>query len=328
MNLSLEMVLRCLDLLPILRENQGITLDRLAEVTGFTRKYIADELIPALMLCGSPPYMPHDYVSVDLDGDKVFLQFADHFQRPVTLLPVEIMALHLALTTVRFRNDHLPQIRSRLKELIEKIENALPEDLRVLLRESHRISFGDRKDEESPWFLSLREAAEQRRQVRIDYLSWGDSEIKRRVIHPYGLVTLDGVTYVVAHDSLRGYEVSFRLDRIHGLEVLDDGFEIDAGFSLEDRVRQGLFQRPGVDEKEVQIRFRGPASTLISEMFDPSRWNREKDRSVVLRLNTSRPNSVVRWALRFGTDAEVVGPKDVRRLAVEELGKLRAAYAE
>ena len=80
MNLSLETVLRCLDLLPIVRENQGIELSELARRTQIPEKVIADQLVPMLMLCGSPPYMPHDYVSIWLEGDRVFFSYPPTFR--------------------------------------------------------------------------------------------------------------------------------------------------------------------------------------------------------------------------------------------------------
>ncbi|MCA9320471.1 MAG: WYL domain-containing protein [Planctomycetes bacterium] len=326
MNLSLETVLRCLDLLPIVRENQGIRLQDLAERTGIPAKIISDQLIPALMLCGSPPYMPHDYVNIWLDGDAVYVSFADQFRRPVTLLPIEITALHLALSTLRLPNDHLPEIKDRVQELRQKIERALPQDLRVFLDDPDRISVDDRRDASSPHLLPLKTAAEKHRKVRIDYLSRGETVTKSRVIHPYGLVTRDGVTYIVAYDTVRNHEVSFRLDRVLGVEVSNESFTPDPSFSLEQRAREGLFHRPGVNEKELRVRLRGRAAVIVAETLDQRQWRRENHDTVVLTLPTSRPRAAIRWVLRFGADAVVEGPEDLRQMAIDELRALRAAY--
>ena len=51
-------------------------------------------------MCGVPPYFPHDYIAFSLDGDRVYIRFADQFRRPVSLNPLEALALKLACECV------------------------------------------------------------------------------------------------------------------------------------------------------------------------------------------------------------------------------------
>ena len=326
MNLSLETVLQCLDILPMVRENQGITLTELAARTGLKAKKIADQLIPTLMLCGSPPYMPHDYVNMWLEGEHVYVEFADHFRRPVTLLPIEVTALHLALTAAARPGEHDAEVRRRLEELRMKIEWALPEAQRIFLRESERVSLSDHPDRGSPLLETIRDAVQRRRKIEIEYLSFGDKRMKRRVVHPHGILVKDGVTYVPCFDEIRGHICSFRLDRINEVKTLGESFEPQPGFSVEEHARDGLV-RPGEDDEyEILLEARGAAARYLSESLDQRQWHWQKNDVLAVKLPTSRPHAVIKWAVRQGPDLVVVGPAEARRMAIEELQELRAHY--
>lgn len=327
MNLSLETVLRCLDLIPIIRENQGIELAELARRTNIPEKLIAKQLIPMLLLCGAPPYLPHDYVSVWLEDDRVYCGFADHFRRPVTLLPIELVALHQALSSVKVAVENDPRTAERLEALAMKIERALPEEQRVFLDQSDRVVVDDFSDGGSPFLTDVTNAVQERRKLEIEYLSFGETKTKRRIVHPLGVLVKDGQSYVPAFDELRGRVVSFRLDRIAQTKRLAQWFEPPADFTLEKYAQTGLSGARPDDDHEITIRITGRTARWVSEVFEPSRWSWKDRETLVLLLTTSRLAAAVRWVLTLGTDAEVVGPAEARELAAREIQSLAQAYA-
>ena len=83
--LTHEVVSRCLALIPLIREHQGMTLDELSRLSRLPKEQIADELGQVLLMCGVPPYFPHDYISFSLNGDRVQIRFADHFESLLVL---------------------------------------------------------------------------------------------------------------------------------------------------------------------------------------------------------------------------------------------------
>ena len=327
MNISLETVLRCLDILPIVRENQGIKLEELAQRVGIKPKAIVDQIIPTLMLCGAPPYMPHDYVSIWLEGDHVFVEFADHFRRPVTMLPIEITALHLALTAAARPGEHDPQVRERIEMLREKIERALPEQQRVFLEESNRISLSDHPDQGSPLLDSIREAVSKKHKIDLEYLSFGNSQLQWRVAHPYGILVKDAVTYVPCFDEKRGHVVNFRLDRMNDLKILGETFELQPGFDMQQHAADGLWRASQNDEIVVKLEARGATARQLAETLDQRQWQWLDDERLEIRMPTSRPLSVVRWSLSHGPDLKILEPEDVRAMAREQLDGIAARYA-
>lgn len=324
MNISLETVLRCLDILPIIRENQGIALAELARRAVIDENVIVDQLIPALMLCGAPPYMPHDYVSIWLEGDKVFVGFADHFKRPVTLLPIEITALHLALSSSAFPGDDDPEVQSRFQVLREKVERALPREQRVFLEQTERLCLDDNPERRSPHLPRLKEAVANFSELSIDYLSFGDSTLKTRTIRPYGIIVRDGVTYIPSFDEKRGHVVSFRLDRVHSVEATGQKFAVDPAFNLEKYLRDGMYAARNKDEQEVKIRLKTPTARWVAEALDQRQLEWENHNTLIVTLSSSRPLGVVRWVMSLGPDAELLSPPELRQSMIDEIKKLQA----
>ncbi|MEE9394144.1 MAG: WYL domain-containing protein [Planctomycetota bacterium] len=324
MNLSLETVLRCLDLVPLVRENPGIKLAELSKRSGFSEKTIVDQLIPTLMLCGAPPYMPHDYVSIWMEGDEVHCSFADHFKRPVTLLPIEITALHLALASSWFPGGRDARVEARISALREKIEKALPEQQRVFLRESERVSIDDNPEASSPILALLKIAIAKRHKAEIAYLSGGEDRLRVRIVHPQGIVVQNGVTYVPSWDQRRGHTVSFRLDRIDSAQLLEETFEADPDFDLEEFTRAGIFSSRGQDETEVVIKATGASARHIAETLDQTQWSWDKKgETLTLTLSTSRPKAIARYLLTLGPEAFIESPGEYRSALAAEIKRLQ-----
>ena len=84
---------RLLSVIPLIQRRQGISLTELQETLGVSKKELQTDL-NAILLCGTPPYHPHDYISVHVEGDRVMVDFADHFARPARLtLPEALVAV-------------------------------------------------------------------------------------------------------------------------------------------------------------------------------------------------------------------------------------------
>jgi len=269
--------------------------------------------------------MLHDYVNIWLDGDSVWNGFADHFRRPVALLPLEITALHVSLVNSLVSYGDQAEVRERLETLAGKIERALPPEQRPLLRESERLSVVDGADVQTPELETLRCAVRDCRKVEVDYLSWGESRVKRRVVHPYGIVVIDGVTYVPSHDENRGHVVALRLDRFDKVRLLRERFVRDPGFSLEAWAEKGS-AAPRQGETEVCIRVTGRTARFLSETLDQRQWRWRDGDTLEVRLATSRPLGLVRWTLQLGPDAVIESPEAIRELAIDEIHRIRRVY--
>lgn len=86
--------------------------------------------------------------------------------------------------------------------------------------------------ESVPLLPRLREAAQERRRVRLRYRSAGASDAGTRTVDPYGLVDQSGVWYLVA--AHRGRDRTFRVSRIQDAIVLTEPVRLPFDADLEE----------------------------------------------------------------------------------------------
>ena len=91
----------------------------------------------------------------------------------------------------------------------------------------------------------LREAAEQRRKVRLAYLDLKGVRTSERVVRPLGCVYWGEVWTLAAWCESRDGFRNFRVDRIDALEVLDERFRDESGKTLAHLLRAVGADRSG-----------------------------------------------------------------------------------
>jgi predicted DNA-binding transcriptional regulator YafY len=84
----------------------------------------------------------------------------------------------------------------------------------------------------------LRGAADARRKLRVDYLDLNERRTTQRVLRPLGCFYWSATWTLAAWCELRNDFRSFRVDRIEGLDVLDERFRDEAGKTLADLFRR------------------------------------------------------------------------------------------
>src|SRR5262249_61020443 len=85
-----------------------------------------------------------------------------------------------------------------------------------------------------------------------DYPAW-DGRPGTRTLDPYGLVFHTGRWYVTGHDHDRRAVRTFRLDRVAGVQVRPDGYEIPRGFDPAAYVLAGIANVPWRYEVRVVL---------------------------------------------------------------------------
>lgn len=125
------------------------------------------------------------------------------------------------------------KLANAAKEAINKINTVLPAKMKRAL-EKPRIfapAFPDMRAA-GPRLDALHEAINQRRKLRIHYLSLDEAR-SRRVLWPLGLVFWGNVWTLASWCEMRNDYRTFRVDRIEHFEILDQRFEETAEISLQ-----------------------------------------------------------------------------------------------
>lgn len=185
---------------------------------------------------------------------------------------------------------------------------------------------------EQPAHLPLvARAVWEERRIHIRYRSWKAE--KERLVAPLGLVLKGGAWYLIG--GVEGDARTYRISRIRELTVLEDGFERPPGFDLAaywTGATQRLEAELHAGRATVRLSpwgvtmlpaFTSPfvqAGTEIGSGADAEGW-----RTATLPIGSVRQAAVE--LLRFGAEAEVLDPPELRARMAEIASGLHRLYA-
>jgi len=201
-----------------------------------------------------------------------------------------------------------------------KVLSALPPDLQERASRAERYFHLDtrgwfRAEDTVPHLPTIAAATWQGRRLSSRYREGG--RVVQRTLDPLGLVLKGGAWYLVAHRSA-GMRV-YRVSRFASVRVREEGFERPEGFELasywDEWSRSFEASRPQV---EVKIR----ASDVVRR-FLPGELHGEDGVYVVGFENL---DEAFRELLKFGSDAEVLEPAELRERVATAAGEVAALY--
>ncbi|MBI4570303.1 MAG: WYL domain-containing protein [Planctomycetes bacterium] len=320
--MAFDRVGHLLALISYLRANCPVTVERAARDLGLTRVALLRDLDDVLM-CGTPPYAPHDYVGVTEEGGVLTIDFAPHFARPVRLTAEEALALRLLLDTLPTGEAALRG--EAVQRLARKIEEAVaPGPARRAPAAARRILSGPKRGlTGDPRASLLARAASLSRKVVIEYYTAARDEIATRVAHPVGLFEEGGRAYLAAWCESRRGPRSFRLDRIRRVTPMEEPFDPRPGLTIDDFRLRGAPPRlsPGDEVSllfhpalERRLRREWPAWAVSTARKEGAAGECE---GVRVAFNATETDWLPRWLLRYG-----------RRFRVERPAALAARVAE
>lgn len=308
---------RILTMIPLIRRSPGISIDDLAKVLKAKRKEIKQDL-DQLMLCGVPPYLPHDYISVILDGDKITIEFADQFEKPARLTLREALALKLAV-------ESIPPVGGEIDEAARELGESID---RLLRREAggegHAADLEGKiaattEPELRERMAKLEDARRRRRPLDIAYFSVSSGRSGTRRVHPLGVFDDKGNHYLIAFDETSKEIRSFRVDRVSEIGEARDAppFAPPEGFDLQQFTKQGIGPRKGLS---LRIRFDAAVARFAREDYEgTARIDELPGGDVVVELTAGSIPWAVSRALAYGELAELLEPHEARAELVKRL---------
>lgn len=318
-----ESLRHALTLIPLIQAHQGITTAELAARTGLSEAQITDEVARLVMMCGVPPYAPNNYVSIWVEKGRVYIRFAEQFERPVRLVLQEALALLLALRPLA-TGDH--PFADAVRRLRGKVLQAIGPDAQRALSLAERAIRGPGKLGAGR-MGQLREAMARCRELRISYWSAHRAAASERVIRPYAMAEHDGDWYVIAHDSQRDTVVSFRVDRIRDAELLEAEFEVPMDFDVRKWSEDRDFV-PAAANVVARVRFTGDAVRWAREELPPKDCQVQADGSLLANVRVASEVWFLSWLLPFGREAEVLEPPELRAEVAMRCRRILAFYDE
>ena len=136
------------------------------------------------------------------------------------------------------------------------------------------------------------------------------------IISPFKLIINDGYYYVLAWNSSRNHTVTYRLDRMKGVEVLNEAREGNLEFSkinMESYTQQHFGMFSG-EQKTVSLRF---ANRLLDTMVDRFGtgadvfYRPDGDEHFVVTTQIAISDQFYGWVSGFRKMAQIMSPPDV-----------------
>ncbi|MEZ0227296.1 MAG: helix-turn-helix transcriptional regulator [Planctomycetota bacterium] len=298
---------RLLTLIPLIRRSPGITIDELAKLLKVSRKEVNADLV-RLNICGVPPYLPHDYITVLYDGDRISIDYAEHFEKPAALTLREALALKLAL-------EALPpgdaKINSARDELMGAVDRLLREQGTEISSELEGRLASTTSDATGKKLTTLREAVKKRRPLDVVYYSASSEATAPRRLRPLGVAEADGNHYLVAHDEGKNDVRHFRVDRIHSITEPKSApaFEPPRDFDLGSFMKKGFGPRSG---QPIKLRFDKAVARFAKEDYDGFPIEQLPSGEIVVEIQAGSITWAVSRALQFGEHAEILSPPEAR----------------
>ena len=303
-----DRVLRMLAIVPwIAAQSDGASIDDICERFAIDRSQLVEDLETVSMV-GVAPYTPDLLVEVLIEDDRVWVTLPIAFDRPLRLTPDEGLSLLTAgssLLSVPGADTGGPLARG-LDRIAALLGVAPGDDIHIDLGQA-----------EEDTLRVVRQAIADRRQLRLDYYSYGRDEHAARTVDPHRLWADAGQWYLAGYCHLAEDERIFRVDRMAAIELLDT--ESDRGAKgrgpLEGYVA-------GVDTPRIVIRLE-PQARWVLEQYPIEVIDEQEDGSVRATIAVSAVPWLERLLLRLGPEARVeradagladAGPRAARRV--------------
>ena len=177
-------------------------------------------------------------------------------------------------------------------------------------------------------FASCAFALAKNRKLRIKYRSAYSNTIQEREISPLHLLLYLGNWHLIAYCHSRGDLRDFVLSRVAEMEILADLVSKEL---LARDIKRMLDRHYGIflqgEEKRVKVRFRGRSVGIVRDQlwFAGQQVTEGKD-SLLLSFPVTDYREVLGDILRFGAEAEVLEPAELRELVKETSASMAKLY--
>ena len=320
---SLNKTERLFALVLLLQNKPNMTSRDLSEHFGVSRRTIFRDL-RTLGESGVPLTYAEDGGYEILDGYQL---------PPLMLTAREAATLLVGTEFTKLQPD--ASLRQDADRVAMKIQSVLPETVgdyierlqqRTVLAPFNETQGrgGATGDEQGLWF-EISEAISHNRVLKMTYYVASRDEETVRMVDPLGLVYYSDHWNLIGYDHLREDIRNFRLDQIRKLRTRFDTFTPPAGFDLKEHLRE-RGQSP--ENVRMTVRFRDRAwrwartqvpADVEQELPEGDGWTR-------VTFEFENTAYVAKWLLRYGTDAEVIGPDDLRDEVIRQARGVAAMY--
>ncbi len=146
-----------------------------------------------------------------------------------------------------------------------------------------------------------------------------------RNVHPYGLISRNGFWYLIAFDTEKSSQVTYRVDRFEGSATVGapGAFVRPSDFELETAFERDAKEFPGVVNELAVVRLdRRIAPGVVRELGEDVVVATRSDGSVEVEVSCGNRVAFRSWLYAMVDRAEVISPESVRNEIIADLERL------
>ena len=230
----------------------------------------------------------------------------------------EMLVLYFLLSQDRiFKNTDVSELLSSIRQ---KLSAIMPSDY-LSAAQSDRMdslfiagSFHTKIYKEKEDIIDkILEAIVEQKVCIVTYRALSHGKENTYRIHPLRLFEHDGGLYIFVfipkHNTIR----ILALDRISKLDIGNETFDEPEDFNPES-ILSGTFDLVLGDPVSIKVKFTPEGARRVkNRIFSEHQIMEEQDDgSVILSMDTSGRDDVLRWVLSFGNDAKILSPPELR----------------
>jgi predicted DNA-binding transcriptional regulator YafY len=304
-----------------------VPLARLQDELGCSRATLYRDIAFLRDALGAP-------IESEGDPDAAAIRYAadeeSRFELPGLWLNAD--ELHALLATHQLLSQTEPgALKEDLSPLIERVNQLLDlhgGDHRAALDRVRILRTGRRYD--APVFRAVASAVLGRKRLMMRYDARGTGERSERTVSPQRLTFYRDNWYLDAYCHRRESLRSFSVDRIRNAQVRDEPAQDTAEGLLDEHLASSYGIFSGKPRDTAVIRFSAQSARWAAEQH----WHRQQqglwlsDGRYELRVPFGNPTELLMDVMRFGPDAEVVGPASLRAMLRARLSMTMSLYGD
>ena len=316
-------------------ERQWLILNKIARRNGVTKKQLIEETgASERTIERDLPILTRYFPSIleEKEGRQNRYRFKEDYQFPALDLSLpERLALTLAQDVTTFLKG-TPYFEA-LTNAFAKMHATLPaegQDYFSRIQDILAFRLQPVKDFQSvaPHIAQAQTACEKRQRLDLLYHSASRGESLQRKVDPYGIAYSDNALRLIGYCHTRQAVREFVFDdRMRSLTLLNETFEGQEGFNLNEYIARGF---GGIKDQPVQavIRISPPASRWVRSQKWPGLQKQIDlaDDQIELHFDTEGREGLMRQILQWGSCAEVIAPSDFREEIAQEIKKMTKKY--
>lgn len=171
-------------------------------------------------------------------------------------------------------------------------------------------------------------AIDHKTEVTFDYQKFGETGIKKYLVQPYLLREYRNRWYLIAFEPDRDEFLTFGLDRMSDLQE-GERFEFDSTFDPDQFFKYsiGITQQDSLPTKVILKTTAKQGQYLESQPLHHSQIIEYENDGCIVQLEVLLTYELIHYVLSCGKDVEVISPKKLRQIIIDEIQQLSQLYS-